>query len=316
MKKPVPKIVLPAVVVLIAVTILAVFYLWPKKSETIEGPLLKSELEEINLLASTKIKNPPQIKPDVVKPKIFAKKYLLYDTQAGYPIIEMGGYDRVPIASTTKIMTAIIVLEKYKLDKIVTVDPASTRVAGSKIMLLGGEEITIESLLKGLLIRSGNDTAYVLAKQMGTVENFVAAMNQKAAELGLTQTRFYDPAGLDDNGYSTAFDLAVMLRYVLQMPKFIEITQIANTTIYSADGQISHEIENSNRLMTDEMFFEGSLGGKTGYTPTAGHILITAAQRDGHRLIATIINTLENTSDASAKEAEKLLSWGFENVAF
>lgn len=307
------KIILPSVAVLVVAAIVLIYFFSPQPK--ISAPL-KSALKSLDDVATIEVPNSPRVQSNTPDPNILAHYYLLYDAKTGYPIVQKNSDQPVPIASTTKIMTAIIVLEKYHLNDMITVDPASTDVAGSKIMLKPGEQMTVEELLKGLLIRSGNDAAYVLAKQMGTVENFVAAMNQKADYLGLRNTRFYDPAGLDDNGYSTAQGLAVMMRYALKFPKFVEIIQTPQTVLQAADGDISHELENSNRLVTEEMHFEGIIGGKTGYTPTAGHILITAAQRNGHCLIATIVNTFENTGDASAKEAEKLLSWGFDNVIF
>ncbi len=285
-------------------------------SPAIASPSFRPNLNSLAQLAQTRVAFPPRPKENALFPKIYAQAYLLYDADSGYPIYQKNAYQPLPVASTTKLMTAILVLEKYPLNEVVTVDLASTKVPGSKIMLQPGEKITIEALLKGLLISSGNDAAYVLAKQMGTVENFVAAMNQKAKEMGLKNTRFYDPAGLNDNGHSSAFDLALMLRYLLQHDKFREIATIPETTLQSADGNISHELKNSNRLVTEEMYFEGCLGGKTGFTPTAGHILAVAARRNGHRLIAVVINTFENSKVASAKESQKLLDWGFKNVIF
>lgn len=251
------------------------------------------------------------------KPYIAAKSVYLIDAASSYPLYEKNADQRLPIASTTKMMTAIVVLENHqdKIKDVVTITPKMTNVQETTIKLRVGEKITVESLLNGLLIMSGNDAAYALAEYFGGKESFVKEMNQKVSTLGLLNTEYHDPAGLDDNGYSTAKDLAVIAAYGMRNKIFSKIINTPETTIYSCDGAIAHELKNSNRLMRQEepSFFPYAVGGKTGFTYEAGHVLVSAAEKDGHRIISVVLNTFEYTTLASAKESKKLLEWGFDN---
>jgi len=251
------------------------------------------------------------------QPRINARYWALYDPASGYLVAGNEAETPVPIASLTKMMTAIIVIERYDFAKVVEVSKNAVSVIGSDAKLRLGEKITIESLLKSLLISSANDSAYALAEQHeGGLDGFIKAMNEKAVQLGLHKTEFKDPAGLDDAGRSTAKDLAVLSNYFLKHPKLAEIVKIAKTTISSTDGKLVHELESSNRLIKEELYYPGILGIKTGFTPDAGHSITVAAERDGHRLVAVVLNTYLNTKDASAREAAKLLDWGFTNLTW
>lgn len=273
--------------------------------------------------------NLPQIKPAAITkpitikkgaslPYIYANSFALTDSQTAYPILEKNSKSKVPIASLTKIMTALVVLENYDLNMPVTVKRDNASVIGSDIQLVPGEVLTIDSLLYGLLIQSGNDAAMTLASAQGSVEDFVVKMNQKSEKLGLKDTRFRDPAGLDDGGYSTASDLAVLASYVVKNKKFAEIVDIPEYTIISIDGRFTHSLKNSNRLIiSDEQYYlPAAIGIKTGYTPGAGHCLVSAVKKNGRLLISVILNTTENTNVASAKESYKLLSWALDNLEF
>lgn len=246
-------------------------------------------------------------------PLVNARQAILIDRDSFYILYEKDAYLSVPIASVTKLATALVVLERYKLDDVVTVPREATLVAGTKIGLKTGEKITVENLLKTSLIHSGNDATYALAYHGGSLQEFVGWMNEKAKTVGLKNTKFADPAGLDDSGHSTAFDLGILLARAFREDTVIKIVGTAKETVTSTDGVIRHELENSNRLVKEEMYFQGIVGGKTGFTPVAGHNLVAAAERDGHMLISVIINTYEDTKEASARENARLLQWGFEN---
>jgi D-alanyl-D-alanine carboxypeptidase len=250
---------------------------------------------------------------DVVDPPVRAKFAVLIDLDSFYPLFKKEAFSAVPVASTTKMMTALVVAEKYNLDEEVTVSREATLQIGSDTKLLPGERLTVGSLLAALLIQSGNDAAYALAEHSGSVETFVSWMNAKAAALGMKATRFKDPSGLDDEGRSTAFDLAILAAVFLKNKTLVDIVVLPETTIYSVDRQHQHQLKNSNRLVTPEMYFPGTLGIKTGYTPQAGHTLVAAARKNGHTLISVILFTFDDTKEASAKESSKLLFWGFEN---
>lgn len=260
----------------------------------------------------------PYTKPTSPRVSINSKYFALIDYDSGQILTSKSEDTRTPIASTTKIMTAIIALEKYNLDDVVTVPLAATSQTPTVVNLRSGEKITILELLHCLLIKSGNDAAYTIASFMDQPANndikpFVEKMNQKASDLGMNNTHYLDPAGLDDNGYSTAYDLAVITRYALKNPTFRQIVKTPDYVAKNTSGTIFHQLENSNRLITTYQY-PGAIGVKTGFTYAASHSLVGAAQRENHTLIAVILSTYVDTASASADEARELLDWGFGNV--
>lgn len=261
--------------------------------------------------------SPPEKSSDTEDPQIYAKSIILVDVASSYVMFAKNSDEKIPIASTTKIMTALVILEDYsdKLNDVMTITYPMIAVEGSDIQLKVGEKMTVENLLKGLLIMSGNDTAYALAGHFGGVDPFVSRMNKKAILLGLSDTQYKDPAGLDDSGFSTAHDLAVLASYAMRNQKFHEIVSTPETTISSVDGAITHDLKSSNRMLRSEeqFFFPEVVGIKTGFTNEAGHCLASAAEKDGHEILGVILNTNENSIYASARESKKLLEWGFGN---
>ncbi len=260
----------------------------------------------------------PIINPFVDRPQILSKNYLIGDYQSGQVILKYNENNRVPIASTTKIMTAVIAMENYQPSDVVTISQTAANQIGADVYLLPNEKITVSELLHCLLIKSGNDAAYALAEhldQNGGTAKFVDHMNKKAQELGMRDTNYKDPAGLDVDGYSTARDLFILSRYALKNTNIINYTKIAKYTAYNIDKTISHPLDNSNRLVS-EYNYQGAIGIKTGYMPEAGHCLVSAAERDGHTLIGVILNTYADTASASADESKKMLDWAFQNVLF
>jgi serine-type D-Ala-D-Ala carboxypeptidase (penicillin-binding protein 5/6) len=239
------------------------------------------------------------------------------DAPSAYVLYQKNADMKVPIASTTKIMTATVVLDNYSdhLDDVVTITQPMVAVEGSDIQLRAGEKIEVGDLLKGLLIMSGNDAAYSLAIHFGGKDSFVKEMNDKAAFLGLDSTHYQCPAGLNDDGYSTAQDLANLTNYALKNPTFSSIVSTAQATIISTDGRFVHELKNSNRMLQadDPSYFPSALGVKTGFTYAAGHCLVSSTKVNGHQLIGVVLNTNESTITASAKESKKLMEWGFAN---
>jgi D-alanyl-D-alanine carboxypeptidase len=141
-------------------------------------------------------------------------------------------------------------------------------------------------------------------------------MNEKASEIGMKDTQFKDPAGLDDTGHSTAFDMAILFSYAIKNQTFKTVVGTAEKEIYSTDGSVVHKLKNTNRLTTQEIPFDGVIGGKTGFTPDAGHALVCAAEKNGVTLISVVIKTASSANSASAEETRKLLSWGFESYTF
>jgi D-alanyl-D-alanine carboxypeptidase (penicillin-binding protein 5/6) len=245
-------------------------------------------------------------------PNIQAKSAYLLDVESSYPLFAKNENEQVPIASTTKLMTAVIARKTYQLTDIATTSERAASINGSKILLRVGEKMDVKSLLTGLLIQSGNDAAMALAEHMG-LEAFVAAMNDEAAFLGMTGTVFKDPAGLDDQGHSTARDLAILAAYVIRDDVIQSIVQTTQTTVTSSDGSRIHAIESSNRLIKSDhpLYVPEATGLKTGFTPDAGHCLVASATKNGRAIVSVILHTNNASNEASAQESRKLLNWGF-----
>ena len=205
---------------------------------------------------------------------------ILMDADSGEVLYEKDAARRMRIASTTKIMTALVVLEHARLTDTITVT-GDHMVEGSSMYLKPGEVVTVEELLYGLMLCSGNDAALALADCCGGLETFVAAMNDKAAALGMTDTSFANPNGLDDeNHYSTARDMAVLAAYAAQDPTF---RRICSTRTATVGGRT---MTNHNKLLSQ---VEGCIGMKTGYTRAAGRTLVSCAEREGRRLVAVTL---------------------------
>ena len=275
----------------------------------------QSSLSNQNISSSfNKLVDYPSYIPEN-NPHIYANNYILMDDSSASILLENNINDSIPIASLTKMTTAIVVAREMPLDKVVEVRQSVANVPGSRINLYTGEKITVLNLLKGLLIQSGNDAAFALAQAYSNSDDtqpFVDKMNSLVKEMGLNKTNYNDPAGLDDdNGHSTAFEQAQIARLLLRTKPLDEIVSIPKTTIYSEDGNISHDLTNSNRLIRPDeaLYIPGVVGIKTGYTNNAGHCLIAAYKINNRTYIGAIFNTTVYTNSASAEEMYKLLNW-------
>jgi len=214
--------------------------------------------------------------------------------------------DQRAMASITKIMTAIVVLERTKPDDSVTIPRLSTAIGESSAGLRTGEVTTVGELFEGLMIKSGNDTAIALAFHVaGGVDAFVELMNSRAQELGMTGTRFANPHGLDaPDHYSTARDIATMTRYAMSLPAFREA--VATKTVEIESGGRTVEYENTNLLLFSYL---GSNGVKTGWTNKAGYCVVGSAERDGREFYAIVLGTADQWLRFT--EARTLLDFGF-----
>lgn len=301
---------------IIALLLLIVLLLWPRHSAS--GPTVEREklgLGQLPLLPS-RLSPVPRLTEKPTKPGLATQAAVLLDGETGTVLLSDNGQTPVPIASTTKLMTAILVRQRLDLAKSIEINRTMTSVIGSDMGLKPGETITVRSLLAGLLISSGNDAAHALALAVSpTIEDFTNLMNNEAQQLGLTATAYADPAGLDDRGRSTALDLATIGRAALRDPVIAELVRTNELTVTSTDGRVRHDLKNSNRLV-GEYNYLGAIGLKTGFTPEAGHCLVAGAEREGHQLIAVILHTEADTITASAIEARKLLDWGWANVSW
>ena len=212
--------------------------------------------------------------------QLSAAAAILMDADSGEILFEKDAGRCMRIASTTKIMTALVALERAKLTDTITVT-ASHMVEGSSMYLKPGETVRVEELLYGLMLCSGNDAALALADCCGGLDAFVQAMNEKAAALGMKDTSFANPNGLDDeNHYSTAQDMAVLAAYAAEDPTF---RRICSTKTATVGGR---SMTNHNKLLRQ---IEGCIGMKTGYTKAAGRTLVSCAERQGRRLVAVTL---------------------------
>lgn len=233
--------------------------------------------------------------------EVSATAAVLMDADMGQVLYEKNGDRQMLIASTTKIMTALVVLEHAAPDDVITVTP-DHMAEGSSMYLRAGETVRVEELLYGLLLCSGNDAALALTECAGGLTPFVALMNEKAAALGMARTSFANPNGLDADGhYSTARDMAVLAAAAVENPTFRRICSSRSVTI----GQ--RTMENHNRLLRQ---VEGCIGLKTGYTRAAGRTLVSCAERDGCRLVAVTLQDGNDWADHAA-----LYDYGFRLTA-
>lgn len=234
------------------------------------------------------------------QPALSASSAVLMDRESGRVLYEKSAHERRSIASITKLMTALVALELHPdLTSVVTVQQEWTGAEGSSMYLKPGEELTLEALLYGLLLHSGNDAALAVAGFCaGDVDAFVAEMNKKAAQLGMNDTHFANPSGLDDpDHYSTAYDMAILARAVLERE---ELRAIVSTRSIHIAGR---SLTNHNKLLWQ---YEGCTGLKTGYTDEAGRTLVSSALREGQELIAVTLNAPNDWADHAA-----LFDYGF-----
>lgn len=239
------------------------------------------------------------------RPVVTARSAILVDSGTGRVVWEKRAHRRRPIASTTKIMTATLVLEHLPLDTVVKVPPAATRTPLVREGLRRKERVPAWKLLDGLLIYSGNDDAYTLAAATaGSRLRFVKLMNQKARALGLRDTHFTSVSGVIDKGnYSSAWDLAALARYAMRDARFRRTVSIKIARIKWSAPTFGKVYVNKNQLLGR---YRGADGVKTGWTTLAGHCLVASAHRGGHGLIAVLLH-----SQDPYRDARRLLNFGF-----
>ena len=219
-------------------------------------------------------------------PKLNSRVALVYDRSSGRVLYEKNGDKQTPMASTTKIMTAIVVIENSNLNDIVTINAKAAGTGGSRLGLKKNDKITVQNLLYGLMLKSGNDAAVALAGHIGgSIEGFADLMNKKAIELGLINTHFVVPHGLDsEEHYTTAYELAKITDYALNIDKIKEIVGTKQYTV-TINGN-AKTISNTNELLGN---LNGVYGVKTGFTNGAGRCLVTSCKRDELDIITVVI---------------------------
>lgn len=240
-------------------------------------------------------------------PTISAKSAILIDAESLEVLYQKNAFTKLPMASTTKIMTALIALESGDVNRQVKIDPRALGTEGSSVYLEKDETLSMRELVYALLLASANDAAVAIACEIaGSVEDFAVMMNQKAAELGLLSTHFVTPHGLHhEDHYTTAYDLSRLTAEALKNNLFLEICSSKSAAITVDRNKGTRYLSNHNKLLRS---YEGCIGVKTGYTKASGRCLVSAAERDGLRLIAVTLNAPDDWRDH-----RELLDMGFEN---
>ena len=227
-------------------------------------------------------------------PSVSARAAVLYEPETKQFLYEKNSTARLPMASTTKIMTALVAIEELPTDRLVTATEDAVGIEGSSIYLSVGESMTVSDLLYALLLQSANDAATLLALETsGSISAFADKMNERARALGLRDTSFKNPHGLDEEGhYTSATDLAIIAAEAMKNPIFKEISSTKRKTVQSSERE--RLLINHNKLLSS---YEGCIGGKTGYTKKSGRSLVSAATRDGLTFICVTINDPNDWKD-------------------
>lgn len=242
-------------------------------------------------------------------PSLSSLSAVLYEPTSGRFLYEKDADTRRPMASTTKLMTALVAAKRLPFERVVTIPPQAVAVEGSSMGLRGGDKITVEHLLTGLLLSSGNDAANALALlTSGSLPAFAEQMNRQAAALGMVHTRFVTPSGLDEGDHgSTARDMALLGAAVLKEERLAAICKRKTAVIALGDPMREATVSNHNRLLR---LYPYTIGLKTGYTVKSGKCLVSAAQKDGVTLVAVTLNGGDYWNDHIA-----LYEYGFSKTA-
>lgn len=245
--------------------------------------------------------------PKAAGVSVSAKSAVVVEATTGRILYQKNAHEKMPMASTTKIMTAIVAIENGNLNDTVEVGPNASGVEGSSIWLSAGEKMTLSDLLFGLMLASGNDAAVAIAEHIGgSVDAFIDMMNQKAREIGAYNTHFANPNGLPaDNHYTTAYDLALISANAMQNKMFCEIVKTQYKTLPWEGHEWNRVVKNKNKILWS---YEGGNGVKTGFTKEAGRCLSAAAQREGMQLVSVVLSAPDMFNDCMA-----LMDYGFDN---
>lgn len=230
---------------------------------------------------------------------------VLIESGANTVIYEKNARKKMPMASTTKIMTALCALENADPNKTVNIDSRAVGVEGSSIYLAKGEKMTLRELIYGLMLHSGNDAAVAIAYAVsGGIDEFADLMNKTAARIGAADTHFENPNGLDsDNHYTTAYDLAIITSYALKNREFAKVVSTYEMNISGGDRGYDRKLRNHNKLLR---LYDGCTGVKTGFTKRCGRCLVSSAKRGGTELVAVTLNDGNDWQDHAA-----MLDYGF-----
>lgn len=241
-------------------------------------------------------------------PEITAKSAFFIDANTGNVLYSKNPHEQLPIASLTKVMSVLIALEHKNMDDKFVVSSYASEMEPDKMYLIPGETLTLKELLYGIFLVSANDAAETIAENTtGRREEFIALMNSKASEIGMSNTLYVNPTGLDEdsgNTHSSAYDLALLTRYLIRnYPNIIDISSTPYIQLPQTNTHQVYDLYSGINLLTT---YPGVLGFKTGYTPEAGYTLITVAKKGNHIVIGVLLN-----SESRREEAKSLLDYCF-----
>ena len=241
-------------------------------------------------------------------PSVLSRHCICMERTTGLVLFEKDAYTKCAMASTTKILTGLIIIENCKLNEEVTISKKAANTGGSTLGISTGQKITVEGLLYGLLLRSGNDTAVALAEHLsGSVEEFSVLMNERARQIGLMNSNFVTPHGLDnEEHYTTAYDLAILTNVALKNETFARIVETKQISVMIGNHQRS--LNNTNELLGN---VSGVYGVKTGFTGEAGRCLVTACKRNDLDVIIVVLGA--DTKSIRGSDTKKMINYVFEN---
>ncbi len=244
-------------------------------------------------------------------PAVSAEAALFVDTKTGQVLFSKNPHKKLPIASLVKVMTVLVALEHKSMDDKFSVSEYAAEAEPDKMLLIAGEKLTLEELLDGIFLISANDAAEVLSE--GTLksrEEFIKLMNDKASQLGMKDTYFANPTGLDEdsnNSYSTVYDLAILTRFLIRhYPEVVEISKTEHIYLPQTENHQDYDMYSGINLLTT---YPGVVGFKTGFTPEAGLTLITLVRKDGHEVIGVLLGSGDRRD-----EAREILDYSFKKL--
>lgn len=244
-------------------------------------------------------------------PSVTASSWIIYDEMSDQVLAEWDADTARPPASITKIMTVLLAIENGNMKDEVRISETAAGQGGQEIGLVAGETVTLGALVRAAMVRSGNDSAAAIAEHIGgSINGFVRMMNERAAELGMENTHFANPNGLDAEGhYSNARDMLILGRHTMSIPEFEDLARSRVMVFPDTPDGTDRSATNTNRILNS---YPGSIGVKTGETPNAGLTYVGAAERNGRRLFAVVFNSVGRR--AHFADAIKLFDWAFEDL--
>ncbi len=292
---------------LIAVIIFSIAGIKPLKQKDPVSPLLSQQ----RVLGINQWLPKQDFKAQVNTPEISAKGAIFIDTKDGKILYSKNPNEKLPIASLVKVMTVLIALEHKSLNYQYTISKSAAEMEPDKMLLIAGEKLTLKELLYGIFLVSANDGAEAIAEvTTGDRSEFIKLMNDQAKQLGMNNTYYANPTGLDEdsgNSYSSAYDLALLTRYLIKSyPEVVEISSTEHIVLPLTNTHQDYDLYSGINLLTT---YPGVLGFKTGFTPEAGLTLITLARKNGHEVVGVLLGSGDRRD-----EARELLDYAFKKL--